>query len=499
VDRSELCEVIINALNVKVARVLVRAPYSSGKTSLAQLLHRRLGKNNKAYIISLSKANGESWNAYWLREIGIDWAEIATSRQLVYVIIDEVQVSYRSECGAHDLWSIIKDLANSNPQVRFICFGAYGTPLGMLPTPIEFQFTISFGQQSAGMPGMVYTQKEFVDLCTRFAQAGFAIDLKSANFLYYITNGYPGIIGWILLQAYNNFKNSRDRGAAQLYVYLHSANLLNAMVHETCRAIPDFAAHDSSVELVCKQILSAPEFKVAKNNFAGPAKLQLDNCLKASMVIDDGGKISFAAPIIQNKALAYFFGDRSGTKPATLSDFIISVVQRFSPKQLNESESRDTQSRLMEAQWQQEFYRAAGSALPQNVIISPEYGREQGAEGQVDFYIAEYKWMIEILREGLDMAAHERRFEAGGQYETLLDEVDEWAVIDFRGAPKAVRRGARDNTYHFCFAKSFTEAVIRGPGGLQKTVAVLGDKVDFVRSDRVPGGTPSKLIPPKGI
>ncbi len=68
----------------------------------------------------------------------------------------------------------------------------------------------------------------------------------------------------------------------------------------------------------------------------------------------------------------------------------------------------------MEAQWQDEFYRAAVSLLPNDATISPEYGREAGAEGQVDFYIAKYDWLIEILREGIAMSSHERRFEYGG-------------------------------------------------------------------------------------
>lgn len=68
----------------------------------------------------------------------------------------------------------------------------------------------------------------------------------------------------------------------------------------------------------------------------------------------------------------------------------------------------------MEAQWQDEFYRAAVSLLPKDVTISPEYGREEGAKGQVDFYIAKYNWLFEILREGIAMNSHERRFEHGG-------------------------------------------------------------------------------------
>lgn len=123
--------------------------------------------------------------------------------------------------------------------------------------------------------------------------------------------------------------------------------------------------------------------------------------------------VMFSAPLICNKALAYFFS-QTEDKPASLRNFIIAVVQRFSTRQLRDTESRDTKSRIMEGQWQQEFFRVAATLLPRDVTISPEYGREQGVVGQVDFYIAKYQWMIEVLRAGLDMNAHEKRFLPGG-------------------------------------------------------------------------------------
>ncbi len=98
--------------------------------------------------------------------------------------------------------------------------------------------------------------------------------------------------------------------------------------------------------------------------------------------------VMFSAPLIQNAALAYFFGQEGVGKPASLWQFVIDVVQRFSSQQLRNTDSKDTQSRIMEGQWQQEFFRAAATLLPRNAIISPQYGRELEAGGQVAFYIA---------------------------------------------------------------------------------------------------------------
>jgi hypothetical protein len=121
----------------------------------------------------------------------------------------------------------------------------------------------------------------------------------------------------------------------------------------------------------------------------------------------------FSSPIVQNRALAQFFS-KTQADPASLDAFIIDVIQHFSTRQLRNTESKDSKSRIMERQWQQEFFRTSASFLPSNAIISPEYGREHGTKGQVNFYIAKYGWLIEVTRDKLVMLEHLRHFEPGG-------------------------------------------------------------------------------------
>lgn len=121
----------------------------------------------------------------------------------------------------------------------------------------------------------------------------------------------------------------------------------------------------------------------------------------------------FSSPIVQNRALAFFFS-KTQVEPASLDAFIVDVIQHFSTRQLRDTDSKDSKPRIMEGQWQQEFFRTAASFLPTDAIISPEYGREHGIKGQVDFYIAKYGWLIEVTRDGLGMSEHLRCFEPGG-------------------------------------------------------------------------------------
>jgi hypothetical protein len=140
----------------------------------------------------------------------------------------------------------------------------------------------------------------------------------------------------------------------------------------------------------CLRVCTSPTQTDTPNNFTG------------SILVKERDFVTFSSPVVQSRALAYYLSETKH-KPVNLGAFIVGVVQHFSTHQLRNTESKDTKSRIMEGQWQQEFFRSAAAFLPQEVTISPEYGREQGAKGQVDFYIADYQWMIEILRERIPM------------------------------------------------------------------------------------------------
>jgi len=471
-QRVDLCRKLCEIVDIS-KRLLVRGPFASGKTALAQLIHHHLCQDKKtAYIVTLAGDNIFSWTECWFKQTGVLWEAISNSEP-VYVIIDEVQVSYPPQSSTSGLWGEIKRLSGMNSAVYFICIGSYGGLQQGPSTPIDFPSFVSLNPHN-GTPGLAYTPEEFQVLCKLFpVHGGVEIDERSSNYIFHLTGGHPGIIGLILKHIHHHGKDFKSK-AKDLYNFLHSAGLHNSLENSSCRAIPDFAADSNrTLKRACKHVLSAPYFKASKSSFNDDElEQQLQNCLRTSVLVEDGDGVAFASPVVQSRALAYYFSE-TGEKPASLGAFIVEVVQRFSEAQLRESESKDTKSRIMEGQWQQEFYRAAASLLPRDAVISPEYGREQGAVGQVDFYISEYKWMIEILREGLAMSAHERRFEHGGPYAPLLDGV-EWCVVDFRATEKQVIRSPRPHTYHVSIQNNL--ARILNPLGTIQEVSLLGDK-----------------------
>lgn len=63
-----------------------------------------------------------------------------------------------------------------------------------------------------------------------------------------------------------------------LYTFLHSAELHEALQFATCRAIPNF---DESMGDVCKHVLGGVSFKAPIQSFSVDDKAMLKACLKA--------------------------------------------------------------------------------------------------------------------------------------------------------------------------------------------------------------------------
>eukprot|EP00026_Physarum_polycephalum_P004486 Phypoly_transcript_04507.p1 GENE.Phypoly_transcript_04507~~Phypoly_transcript_04507.p1 ORF type:complete len:621 (+),score=65.51 Phypoly_transcript_04507:209-2071(+) len=492
--RRELCEKLIKLVD-QHKRVLVRGPFGSGKTALAQLLHYHLREVHKhTYIVTLAGYSG-NWENVWAQQAPVRWTDIINSAKPVYVIIDEVQKSYPATSESHGLWGYVKNTVGMSQQVRYFCIGSYGDP-DQAVTPVDFpEHAIVSLRSHNGTPGLVYNQQEYMDLLKLFHKSGgFEIDERSANYLLHWTGSHPGIIGFILkllLEFASNFA-SKDEATEQLYAHLHSADLYQSLRSSSSRTIPNFGKYDS-IDDACKFVLNSSCFK-AKLPFPMNLKKQLNECLKASILVVDGEFVMFSSPVVQDRAMAYFFSE-TREAPDSLDSFIGAVVQHFSIRKLHNTKGKDTLSRIMEGQWQDEFSRAAATLLPMDVIMSSEYGREQGVAGQVDFYIAQYDWFIEVLWDGIAMNAHEQRFLPKGRYAPLLTQNSEWAVIDFRKAKQEVRREPHKHTYHVSFAEDHSTVSIQYPDGNTKAFPLLGDVALETGTNRIPGSTPAKLKP----
>jgi hypothetical protein len=102
----------------------------------------------------------------------------------------------------------------------------------------------------------------------------------------------------------------------------------------------------------------------------------------------------------------------------TIHSLCMKVLEHFSKKNLQHyiqgKLSTAAKLRPLEAQYQDEFYRAFNTIIGRSVPISSEWS--QKGDGRVDFWIPQKRWGIELLRDHNQVTEHCNRFKEGGQY-----------------------------------------------------------------------------------
>lgn len=214
--------------------VLVRAPFASGKTSTAQLLYRYFKSNeenisteigNKAFIVTAAGNKTEkSWADHWFLQTQASWNTVcstSTEEGVRYIIIDEAQITYPKDNSMHEeLWgngADIKLLKQRQANIRFIFIGSYGNPnaSGGSSTPTDFPNPVIslFPSKLAKKEfGLAYTSDEFIALCEKFKRGrGFDINHEAQNYIFHMTRGHPGIVGYILMTIYQYAKDLPPR------------------------------------------------------------------------------------------------------------------------------------------------------------------------------------------------------------------------------------------------------------------------------------------------
>ena len=128
----------------------------------------------------------------------------------------------------------------------------------------------------------------------------------------------------------------------------------------------------------------------------------------------------------------------------SIKDLCFATVSKFSCLSLVSSErglGAGAIERPVEAQYQDEFYRACYNMLNGKVHLTSEWaGRLY--KGRVDFQIKPINWAIECVREGNRLEEHIKRFLQGGRYYRwiLSGEIQEYIILDFRKSkPRKVR------------------------------------------------------------
>ena len=129
----------------------------------------------------------------------------------------------------------------------------------------------------------------------------------------------------------------------------------------------------------------------------------------------------------------------------SLPELCFSAIKRFSFNCLRSAGrglSAAAEIRPVEAQYQDELYRACYITLGHNVHLTSEWTGSL-TSGRVDFQIKSVKWAIECVREADRLEQHIARFLLGGKYHRWISsgEIREYILLDFRTSKPVKIRG----------------------------------------------------------
>ena len=141
----------------------------------------------------------------------------------------------------------------------------------------------------------------------------------------------------------------------------------------------------------------------------------------------------------------------------------VDAIMRFRPRQLSDP-PRSFAGNPLEDQYQKEFYRCLFNMLDGHVLTSPEFVVKTGTNGgTIDFFVAQMKWGLEVLRGRDHLVKHMERFETGGQYFNMIEngEMEKYIVLDFTVVPPTIPLPG--NTF-LLLVLALTDVFFRVPG-----------------------------------
>ncbi|GAB1193886.1 hypothetical protein APSETT444_003121 [Aspergillus pseudonomiae] len=148
----------------------------------------------------------------------------------------------------------------------------------------------------------------------------------------------------------------------------------------------------------------------------------------------------------------------------------IEAIKRFRPYQLSDPlrSITDPAPSPYEDQYQKEFYRCLFPLLDGHAIMSPEFLIKTGIKGgTIDFYVAQKKWRLEVLRNRDGVLEHMQRFEPNGQYYDMIEQgkMEQFIVIDFTNElPKKAHPELQGHLYHVVFSENYRKVRVMDAG-----------------------------------
>lgn len=451
IERTETLEKLIEQFSK--GKTIIRSSPLTGKTSLIQLLFRYLfEKKNIKRVCMLSflslkstsnKREDPELKEFWrkkciysweIEEDENDWEALLNSKNETYILLDETQMIYER---AELFWESVRQ----SLSVKLLCFAFYDQYFMQHPNICSPTHIL---QNSLTLSSILLTRKEYDTLIELFntqnKKMGIMEEIK--DFMFTELGGHIGLIKATLNYFLLNMKYIENPIESDFYECLLSFQYLFYLMGLRCYSSRiDF---EQFMEIMCL-ILDADNDKIEISNLTQEQFQKAINLEKCGFFVKDKDNWCFqlTAPIIGRMLK---FQLKSGVLKANRSSIPTNTIDGFhqflkvalsliNPQILKNQISLSSKETIIERVFQNEFYHVVTSIIP-NKQVCPDVGRAFGSKGFLDLYVnREYKWGIELARDGIELEEHIGRFDKiNGKYRNIPMKF--WVILDFNDGKK---------------------------------------------------------------
>ncbi|PKY43419.1 hypothetical protein RhiirA4_418251 [Rhizophagus irregularis] len=474
-QRSDLVSSLAKRLEERRV-ILFWAPPYSGKTSLAQLMENYLVVNNSSELLRVirvsllwgssvgKKCEYDTFCDVWKMIVGVEWYEWVGQCEKIptVLIMDETQMIYESKEEVD-----VRCLQGTNLSVIMFAAYGYGAKSAGLSTPLYIP-----KDNSMSLKDIKFTDKELEEYVKVYCERNFGLssdDCIISQFILYINYATAGHAGFVrhILQRTKVEMQSKIRNVEltwkEIYRYLNSPGFDQTV--NNCRSAPKLYKFNETQKEICEYVYLNKRILFLDNDD------NLKNLIKAGIfIVNYLGYLCFSAPLIERSFFQQHYGSktRANSTPNSLYEFIrrtFTIICDESSKILKYSLGTEAEEdkRLLEQTWQKEFYRAGTRALEGKHFLSCEVGPHFKSNGYIDFYVAGLEWGIKILKEGLNMKGHSKKFESTDEYKEIIERVticaNETAIIDIRSKSKRVQK-PKEEFVHVLYSDNYDSFII---------------------------------------
>lgn len=290
------------------------------------------------------------------------------------------------------------------------------------------------------------------------------------NRIYFLSDGHPGLVTKTLLYLIEQFYKYALRKApsdSTILEYLMSENFFYSI--KSTRAIPVMDLDNVEIDIL-KQLIEDIDDKGIVID--GPYEIPSKKLQASGVIANIGSRLFFSAPIVRSVYIQKIYGSskRVSTIFNDMDTFLEATLSELKKSALQNTFSTGANSKILERQWQMEFYRSSSSFLPLGYSVSPDVGYVFGCKGFIDFFVdSNLKWGIEILREGSNLKKHLERFEdTDGIYSQMKTEVfKDYAVLDFRASKP---QNLQDKVWYVVYHNDYAGAELLRKGKDSKQI-----------------------------